>query len=254
VKMAYTTVLVLLAMAIIGKTESLVDSICEYDWNNDGIMDQFIFHPYFNESEPADFLNISINISNKITYNFNSQDSAWVKHNRNECYAPVKMIKDRSLIKSDYAALFDVKINNKSRPFLFLFGFAPANEPGLLDIYCLNKENTPVNIYSKRDDLCDILDIDNDGYSEIVLYPNHEYCENYYKEYTYSTYEPYYVYRITENNNIQFNKILTALYNKKHYVGWVGLDSSHHYIIWNNPKTNKRVLTTLNEARKKYFK
>lgn len=229
-------------------------SMAEYDWNNDGLLDQFIFYHIQSDYIPADFLKFQINISGVKTYDFNSVDSAWVKWSTDASYSPVEFLKSNNLLKTDYAALLDVKSNKKSNPFLFLFGFAPLNEPGILDIFCLNNKNEPIRIYSEKADLNNIVDIDNDGSSEIVLSPNHEYCENYYKEYHYSTYEPYYVYRVSKNNKLKFDTKLTAIYNKKHYVGWVGLDKTHNYIIWDDPVTKKRILTTLPEAIKKYFK
>jgi hypothetical protein len=224
----------------------------EYDWNQDGILDTFIFYPTNNTNIPTNFTKITIKLSGKGDFVFTGND--WVIDTIEECAAPKDLINKHNLLNSKYALLFNAKYKGKDHLLFCVFGFSPAWQPGSLTILALGNSGKPEQLINEHSDLIDILDVDNDGTYEIIIQPEREYWENYYKTFTYSTYAPYYVYAIKEKSKLDLNIKLSEQYNKKNYVGWAGLDTNHKYIIWKNPKTDKRILTTLEEAKQRYFK
>jgi hypothetical protein len=255
VPLLFSSFFILVTIAYASNSEAKKPEISEYDWNNDGSLDRFIFFPN-HESLPGNFYAFEIQLSGKGTFKFSdtSQTRNWVALSSDASSIPKEMVKKRNLLKSKYAAIFAVKFKKKDFLVLCLFGFTPTNNPGSLTILALNDSGIPAFLYYETADLIDILDLDNDGSSEIILSLQHEYEENYHKTYHYSTYEPFYVYSILNKYTLSFDLKLTEQYNRINYVGWVGLDTNHSYIIWENPATKKSILTTLEEAKKKYFK
>jgi hypothetical protein len=219
-----------------------------YDWNMDGIPDTFTCFSN-SSSSPYDFDKIEVSLSGKGKFIFGGKDDTthWMKYTSEFCVAPLNIIKKKSCVKSEFAALFKTE---KNKLLLFLFGFSPNNWPGFLTTFALNTEGKPVIIYYDKADLVDVADVDNRGKIDIVLAYDREEIK-YYKQNVYRTYRPFFVYTI--DSVLTLNNHLSEVYNKKNNIGWVGFDTLKEYVVCRDVTIKKDVLIKMSDAKVRCF-
>ena len=217
-----------------------------YKWSKNLPDYKFILEVPEQWSDPGDFIRLRIIPPNN-GHEFAVVDSGgFIKIS--DALENNKLIK-RNLLKSDYLYFCQDLLNSDNDPALILFCPSYASTPGVIHIIQLNKDNYPVEVFSKEFQITDFDDVDGNGIKELVGLP--AFAEEWGR--CFESYNPYRVYKYSENDNkpLTYSLSLSEKYNKLHYYGWMGPDFSEKIVVVHCvPNAKKPVIMKLEDAEK----
>ena len=204
----------------------------QFDWNGDGKDDTFILENPSTVDEPGSFKRLRIRLNGQPEFTIENEDY-WVRFgpgiNRGD-----ESFNHQNLSNSQYVLFLPASTNNKKRSLMFLMGLGVGSTPGRLQVVQINDDGSPqVIFYRDEFDLADFTDIDGDGYPELVGKP----CFEQMREDGLQTYAPYQAYVIPREagGKVTLSMGMSATYNRLHYYGWAGPESSEELVILQHP-------------------
>jgi hypothetical protein len=199
------------------------------------------------EGPPGGFTRLRIQTPGKPDFVLADNDGL-VNFRKENCSFHFAFCNRTNLVNSDYVLFLPVP---KTRPVLFVFGYAAASSPGSLHAVALGEDGSPYELFSETEfDLYDFADVDDDGLPEIVG----KKCMSQGWGDDLLTYDPYSVYHLRKSHSrgtAEYSLELSKRYNLLHYYGWVGADCSEDYaVVLHPPGKKKPIIVKKQEAEK----
>ncbi len=221
-------------------------STFSFEWNSHANVQVSLEIPS-QYGDPGDFTRIRIHVPGRKEFVLRNSDG-WVKYVSDQGSISPGLLKRKNLIPSKY--VFAQEASNHGRVLLFLLGYSYASSPGSLDVLELTEAGDPhVVLHRKELGLTDVIDLDDDGVTEVVGDP----CFSQEFGNGLLTYDPFNVYRLaeTKGGDAKLSIPLSKSYNMKHYYGWAVAQCSENIAVVLHPKKGGKpmILSTL-EAEK----
>lgn len=204
----------------------------QFDWNDDGQPDTFILENPSDVQEPGSFKRLRVKLSGQPDFTLESDDN-WVPYG-NGLNDGSGSFGQKNLVNSQYALLLPMSTSNNKRALLFLMSLGVGSTPGKLQVLQIDDDGSPKVVFYKDEfDLVDFVDLDGDGYPEIVGKP----CFEQMREDGFETYAPFQAYKTPRDGapRATISVGMSGTYNRLHYYGWAGPDCSEELVIVKNP-------------------
>jgi len=204
----------------------------QFDWNGDGVLDNFYLENPAEVQEPGSFKRIRIQLSGQPEFTLENEDY-WTRFGPgiNEGDSSFN---HQNLANSQYVLFLPFSTSDRKRSLLFLAGLPAGNTPGRLQVLQVDEDGSPkVVFYQDEFDLEDFVDLNGDGYPEIVGKP----CFEKKLENGLETYAPFQAYEVPRDlgGKVILSMGMSGTYNRLHYYGWAGPYCSDDLVILKNP-------------------
>lgn len=219
----------------------------DYAWKHSEAPMHFTLERPEGYDDPGDFIRIRIQVKGRPEYVLNNEDG-WVEYNNQEEKSEVyAQLKDQNLVQSKYVLILpDGKSKNRP-PLVFLRSWGYASSAERLHVIGFMPSGTPITLINNGLDLVELIDLDGDGYQEIVGQP----CLGEVVGSEIETYAPYQVYKVPHpvTSEARVSLALSRAYNLKHYYGWAGPECNQELrVVLHPPSGGKPLILHEDEA------
>lgn len=199
--------------------------------------------------DPGDFTRIRIQAPGRPEFLLDNEDG-WIPYNYKEPRSGIyNRLREQNLVSSEYVLVLPGSAQKGDPPLLLLHSWGYASDPERLHVIGFQPTGQPIVLFNDELDLVDLIDLDGDGYPEIVGRP----CFSQGFGDGLLTYDPLHVYSVPHpvTSTATLSLPLSEAYNLKHYYGWAGPDCSEKLaVVLHPPSGGKPIIMKTDEAEK----
>jgi len=211
----------------------------QFDWNGDGVLDTFYLENPSDVQEPGSFKRIRIDLSGQPEFTLENEDF-WIRFGSGVNEGSGSFAQ-QNMASSQYVLFLPLSNGDQKRSLLFLTGIPAGNTPGRLQVLQIDDDGSPrVIFYRDEFDLEDYVDLNGDGYPEMVG----KSCFEKRTDDGLETYAPFQAFEVPRDigGKVILSMGMSATYNRLHYYGWAGPDCSDDLVILKNPPAGGKPL------------
>jgi hypothetical protein len=164
----------------------------DYAWKHSEAPMHFTLERPEGYDDPGDFIRIRIQVKDRSDFVLNNEDG-WVEYNNQEEKSEVYgRLKEQNLVRSKYVLILPNGKGKNDSPLVLLRSRGYASDAERLHVIGFQPSGDPLTLLNTELDLEQLVDLDGDGFPEIVGWP----CMSQGWGQDLLTYAPHHVYKV----------------------------------------------------------